>query len=1219
MGQVGKAPKWTPAQQRAIEDEGGTLLVSAAAGSGKTAVLVNRALRLICRREDPIPAEQLLIVTFTNAAAAELRSRLAKGLSQAVREASGQGAGRQNFLRRQQMMLGRASIGTIDAFCLGLLQQNFRALEIPPDFTTADEGALYALRRQALDEVLAQAYQTPEFCAFADLYGKSRSDARAGETILRLYDFLRSLPEYRAWLRRSLQSWQEPCPVGSTPWARFLTEQAALLLEEALLYEKGILEACAGAPGMEKLTGSYLPFFEAEQAGLRQLLELARAGDYEGLGGALAGFGFAPLPRVNTRPKKDAQPAEVLLCARMEQVKEQIKDLRQKAKDLTGEVQGFWENQPDFEEDRAAAAPLLEALVRQVEAFDDRYYALKLERKVLEFSDFEHLSLRLLWDGEKGERTELARRVSRNYRVVMVDEYQDTNRLQDLLYHCLANEEGSNLFFVGDMKQGIYSFRQADPEIFWEKRRSFAPMDPAVKDEAQTYPAQLALDRNFRSAAGVIGSINGLCDAVMSRRLGGVDYADSAGERLCLPENAGSYPGGCEMHLVSGSGQDASAAAARIRRLLEEGFPVREGEGTRPCRPEDFCILLRTRKSFGAYVQALEAQGLEVYADVSENLLEAPAVRPLVSLLRVLDNPAQDVPLASVLLSPLVGMSLGELTWLRAEHPGGSLYTALLPRHEAGQEEPAPARQKAEAFRARLEALRRLSRTLPVDRLLEEIYADTGYPALVGAMPGGAARRDELRRFTEFASAMGEGGLSSLIRALDAMEESGQVVSPGAGALARPGHVSVMTIHRSKGLEFPIVLLADTGRAFNLSDQRDPVLFHRQLGLGLKLRGESGLYPTLAQTAILRAKKAEALSEEMRVFYVALTRARDRLILFVPYKQKEGADALPRLLEKPARALQCAAGRESAAHAQNMGQWLLLGALQNTAGAFLWQKAGLEPPDKGESWPMELFMEDDQPPAARPAAPRHTARPDPELLEKLRQGMAWRYPHEARTRVAAKVSVTSVVHREEKEVLMERPAFMMKDGLTGAERGTALHAFMEHADFELAQKDLQAEARRQKENDLLEEGLFEKLDFAGLERFFASDLFGRIRKAKRLLREYDFISAIPARQLAALPEDQQILSREGEQVLLQGVADLILIFEDHAEIVDYKTDRGKTEEDFVRAYAPQLEYYARAISRRLAPLPITRCSLYSFALGREICLPVAENGQKEAEKTGNIP
>ena len=1217
MGQIEKAPRWTPAQQRAIEDEGGTLLVSAAAGSGKTAVLVNRALRLICRQEDPVPAEQLLIVTFTNAAAAELRSRLAKGLSRAVMEAAGQGAARQNFLRRQQMMLGRASIGTIDAFCLGLLQQHFRALEIPPDFTTADEGALYALRRQALEEVLAQAYQDPGFCTFADLYGKSRSDARAGETILRLYDFLRSLPEYRAWLRKSLEVWQRPGPVGQTPWAGFLTAQAALLLEEALLYEQGILDRCAAASGLGRLTSSYIPFFEKERDKLKELLALARAGEYEKTGRELAGFSFDTLPRVNTRPKKGTDLAEQVLCARMEAFKEPIKVLRQKAKDLTMELQSLWEDQTAFEEDRAAAAPLLEALVRQVEAFDDRYYALKLERKVLEFSDFEHLSLRLLWDGEKGERTPLARRVSGNYRVVMVDEYQDTNRLQDLLYHCLANEEGSNLFFVGDMKQGIYSFRQADPEIFWEKRRSFAPMDPASPRQGQTYPAQLSLDRNFRSAAGVIEAINGLCDAVMSRRLGGVDYAASAGERLRLPENAGSYPGGCEVHLVAGGGQDANAAAARIRKMLEEGFPVREGEGTRPCRPEDFCILLRTRKSFGTYIQALEAQGLEVYADVSDNLLEAPAVRPLVSLLRVLDNPAQDVPLASVLLSPLVGMSLGELTWLRAEHPGGSLYTALLPRPSSGQGEQAlsPARKKAEAFRARLEELRRLSRTLPVDRLLEEIYADTGYPALAGAMPGGAARRDELRRFTEFASVMGEGGLSALCRALDAMEESGQAVSTGTGALTRPGHVSVMTIHRSKGLEFPIVILADTGRAFNLSDQRDPVLFHRQLGLGLKLRGPSGLYPTLAQTAILRAKKAEALSEEMRVFYVALTRARDRLLLFVPYKQ----DFLEKLLEKPAWALQCGAGRESAAHAQNMGFWILLGALQNQNSSLLWQSAGVSAPQGGRNWPMELFLEDDDPPASKPTAPARTARPDPQLLEELRRGMAWQYPHEARTRVAAKVSVTSVVHREERETLLERPAFMMKEGLTGAERGTALHSFMEHADFDLAQKDLEAEARRQRENDLMEDGLFEKLDFESLRGFFKSDLFGRIQKAKRLLREYDFISAIPARQLAALPQDQQILSQEGDQVLLQGVADLVLVFEDHAEIVDYKTDRGKTEEDFVKAYAPQLEYYARAISRRLSPLPVTRCSLYSFALGREIPLPVPKNGQKEEEKAQNLP
>ncbi|MBQ5754487.1 MAG: UvrD-helicase domain-containing protein, partial [Oscillospiraceae bacterium] len=1153
MGKLNASgPKWTPAQHRAIYDQSGTLLVSAAAGSGKTAVLVNRALELICREDDPIPAEQLLIVTFTNAAAAELRGRLAKGLAKQVQAAAGKGAGRQNFLRRQQMMLGRAAIGTIDSFCLDMLKQNFRSLDIPPDFSAAEENTLFALRQQALEEVLAQSYANPDFCAFADLYGKSRSDAQAGETILRVYGFLRSLPEYRRWLRKSLAAWQQPGPVENTPWADRLLEDAAAICEAAVLFEEGILELCGFAEreNLLLLSNAYSPFFLVEKQSLQEMQTLAEGKEYRKLAACLAGFSWKTLPRVNTKPKKNATQEEIWACGRMERYKDQIKPLRDRAKKLVEETEELLPTQEVFEEDCRVSAPMLTALVEAIEAFDERYFELKCEKKVLEFSDFEHLTLQLLWDGEKEERTPLAAQLSRNYRVVMVDEYQDTNRLQDLLYHCLAGEKQDNLFFVGDMKQGIYSFRQADPEIFLEKKDSYALIEePETWQPGQSYPAAIALDKNFRSARGVIHAINGICDAVMTRRLGGVDYAADPGERLSLPEGASPYPGSCEMHLVgSPEGADAHAVAARIRQMLESGFLVREGETTRPCRPEDFCILLRARKKFDEYAQALEAQGLEACADVNEDLLQSPAVRPLVNLLRVLDNPAQDIPLAAVLLGPLGGLTVGEVTRLRALHPGGSLYTALLPAWQKGQATPAekdlnkengewyrslpagPAEEKAAAFYKKLALLRRLARTLPVDRLLDEIYARTGYPALVGAMAGGSARREELARFTEFAAAAGAGGLAALVRALDSMEEAGQRIPLAAGAAsAQPGKVSIMTIHRSKGLEFPVVILADTTHNFNVSDQRDPVMLHRQLGLGLKLRGQGGLYPTMAQTAIQRSKKAEALSEEMRVLYVALTRAKDALLLFVPYKEMEKA-GLQEFLERQGRAIQCGAGRVQAAYAQNTAAWLLLAALQNKNGALLWEQTAFEAPPAKSEWPLQLFFEDNDPPAEPAEEKAFMAPADEALARDLEEGMGWEYPHKARTAVAAKVSVTSVVHREERETLMARPAFLLKDGMTGAEKGTALHAFMEHADFALAKQDLKAEARRQKDERLLEEELFDKLDYESLERFFAGSLFARMEQAKELLREYDFISAIPAAELAGTEARELVLERDGDMV-----------------------------------------------------------------------------------------
>ena len=1157
--------QWTPSQWDAISDRGGQLLVSAAAGSGKTAVLVERAVGLLCDPERPVPADRLLIVTFTNAAAAEMRSRIADRLAELARSTPGSDA-----LRRQRLLLQRAPICTIDAFCLQLIQRNFGALSIPPDFSTADEASLFALRQQVLAEVLEEAYTDPDFCAFADLYGRSRSDAPAGRAVLEVYHFLRSLPDPMQVLDRFCQPWAQEVPFDQTRWAGALLDAARQALESALRLNRQQIQEAMSDPNLQE---SYLPALESDRDGLQQMADLVAAAQWDDAFDLVQRFTFQTLKRLKAGDKEAGDTIKAM--------RDMVKDIH---KNLKNNI--FVCTSAEFEEDRRQARPLVEALARAVRAFDQRYFEAKVQEKVLEFSDFEHLALALL-RGPDGQPTPLARQMGESFDAVMVDEYQDTNALQDTLYHCLARPDGSNLFFVGDLKQSIYRFRQADPAVFLDKLDRFVPF-------GQGYPARIDLKENFRSAPGVIQGVNYFFDRLMSRELGGVTYGP---EQRLWAGASGEYPGGTEFRLLrtSAPAGDAGYIARRIRAMVEEGFMVREKTGgTRPARYGDFCILLRARGHFDLYVQALEAQGVPVYADTAGDLLDEPHIRPLAALLRVLDNPAQDVYLASVMLSPLFGFTPDDLAALRLRWPKGSLYGAVA----AARQNPEDAlTQRTAALYEKLAALRRLSRTLPAQRLLEEILADTGYLAAVGALENGTRRREDVRQFTAWAaSSAGQSGLAGLVRMLDAAEDSGGL-SGGSGGQTQPGCVSIMTVHRSKGLEFPVVFSAGNARKFNLTDLSGPVLCHAELGLGLMLRAESGTYPTAAHRAVRSTLHAETLSEEMRLLYVALTRARDRLIVTLPLEDPQAA--LRRLApflagDRP--------DLYALLHTQSPANWLLAAAAMHPAAAGLCRECGVQPAIVTDAPPMEISLEDAPQEEAQVQEPVDLLQT--QLEEDLRRGVeeqfGWSYPRQALTQVPAKVSVTSVVHEKEAPTL-ERPAFLSSQGLTAAERGTAMHAFLQFADFSIAAQDPAAEAQRQQEQKLLDPELAQRLDWAALKGFFQSPVFARMQNAQRLLREYDFITALPAARVAKDPESDY----GTEQVLVQGVADAVLVWPDHAEIVDYKTDRGKTPEELVRSYRQQLLLYAAAIEKRL-DCPVTRCTLYSLALGCEVDVPLEQ-------------
>ena len=1153
--------QFTPAQSAAITARGGSLLVSAAAGSGKTRVLVERVVGLITDPIHPVEADSLLIMTFTNAAAAKLRADITTRLAEEVRAHPGD-----MRLRRQQLLLQRAAIGTVDAFCLHFVQQHFAALDVPPDFTTAEEAELARIEQETLSAVLESAYTDADFRAFADLYDRGRTDNTAGNAVLELYHFSRALPHPAEVLQQFAAMWQQDAPPQDTPWGQNLL---AISLQRAQ-GARALLQAAARTAAKDEAADfAYTAVLQEDADRVTWLCQVLEKGDWDRSVAALGEFDTAWRRAGRIKGGKDGNPCAFAASELRARAKKQIESLRTDFLLCTGE---------EYAADRRRAAPLVDALVRVTQQFADACFAAKCEEKLLDYADFEHLTLDLLLTPDN-QRTPLCRTVSSHYSAVLVDEYQDTNALQDAIYFALARSEGDNLFFVGDIKQSIYRFRQADPQVFVDKQQRWQPYpQPAPQ------PASLALDANFRSAPGVIAGINYLFEVFFSQGLGGVAYGD--GQRLVVGSKTTDYRGFCEVDVIDGAGAegDAAAIAARIREMMAEGFVVRDKTGQRPCRYDDFCILLRGRGDFAVYEAALRTAGIPVFADTAADLLDEPHIRPFAALLRVIDNPAQDIPLAAVLLSPMFPYTADDLVTLRGACPEGSLYGAVL---YGGQPRFAP-------FLETLAEFRRLARTLPVDALLEELLARTGYLAAVGALPEGARCREDLQSFCAWAASAGRTGLPGVIRAMDAARQNGGLTQ-NTGGQTRPGCVSIMTVHRSKGLEFPVVFVANTSHQFNQSDAIRPVLTHSRLGVGVMLRAGSTAkrYKTLPYAALAQAIRTETLSEEMRVLYVALTRAQDALIITIPLKKAASSLKTPALCAHAE-----ATGPEAMQGMSSWAGWLLTAVLLHPSSDALWAYTGLLPHYLPTRIPLTIKVL--PAPEATPAPePAPAPAPDEALLDTLRQSFAWCNPRAPLQKIPAKVSVSAVAHAA-RPVALERPAFLQKTGMTGAERGTAIHAFMQSVPFDGPAPDLDAEVRRQTDLQLLDPALADKLDLDAVRPFFASAVWRRIRLAKQILREEPFITALPAAEVTPAAGQGSAAAAE---VLVQGIADLVLVFDEHAEILDYKTDRSRDAQYYIDEYAAQLRLYRRAFAQRLA-VPVTKLTIYSFAIEDEIDVPL---------------
>lgn len=1167
MGKV----EWTDSQKNAIDSRDGTVLVAAAAGSGKTAVLVQRALERITDPNNQTGADRMLIVTFTRAAAAEMKGRLKKGIAEMLENDPN------NYeLRRQSLRISQAHIGTVDSFCSDIVREFFHLLDIALDFKIMSDKQQSELINEALSEAIQNGFESGDINELADAFTGAKSDSKLSEIVLSLYKHIQSYPFPEKWLSEKVELYLNGDP---TPWMDVILEYIKETLKHCeMVCATAYREAVEyGGP----LGEVFRKVFEADLEIIARLKKLAVNGDWDGLSRGLFKIDWLKQGSI----KKDLQ----------DNFSDQMKATRENVKKKVNSLEKYAaKTEEECCDEIRAAAPIVKSLAELTMDFSRRYNEKKRARGFLDYSDLEHYTIKLFVD-ENGKPTPTAIEVSHRFDEIMIDEFQDTNEVQETIFRSIS-KNGENLFMVGDVKQSIYGFRSAKPEIFINRRASYQKYDPDLNN----YPAYITLDRNFRSRKTVTDSVNFVFSQLMSKRTGGIDYTGE--ERLTFAAKDYADSDDCETELVflsRESGVPAEEAEAkwiakRIKQMIASGFEVKTKGGVRPAEPGDFCILLRSANKYAHdYAKELSRQGVPARTTVTGGFFAAAEINTMLSLMQVIDNPSQDIPLLAVLMCPIYGFTADDVARLRVDSRRASVYVSLT---IAAKTDPRCAEVVKEIGK-----YRDLAATMPADEFLTYIYGKTGFTDMVAAMPDGEDRVENLRLLQTYAreyESSGYHGISGFVRFLDRLKSNDTDLQAGEASPENTNTVSVMSIHKSKGLEFPVCIVAGCGRDF-MSDSRSDVLLQSQLGIGVKLKNReyAATFSTMAREAIGLECDRSSASEELRVLYVAMTRAKEKLIMI------GSSSNMDRLLRNTTMNI----SDEGISHyvvreGKNIMEWMMLCAMRHPDGGELRKAADCDSTvifrsEDYTPWNIQLCKYNPEDYSDEEVHSEEAALPDNELYERLVEETAYRYPYTGAVGVPAKVAASKLAAEQgaNRKITLSRPAWMGEKGMTPAERGTALHEFMQFADFNAALNSPQEELDRLVEQAYLTPEQAEAVDLNRVRAFVNSELGRRVLAADFTEREKRFTAEIPAR--LARPE-----AADGEKIILQGAVDCIFAENGRLNIIDFKTDRVKTMDELWERYEPQLKLYAAAM-KEVTGLPVGEMLLYSTHLsessGRE--------------------
>lgn len=1199
---------WTKEQQQVIDLRNRNILVSAAAGSGKTAVLVERIKELVLDKKHPVDIDHLLVVTFTNAAAAQMKERVAKALEKALQENPSDVR-----LQQQAALVQNAQITTIDSFCLYVLRNHFHEIGLEPNFRIGDEGELKLLREDVMTGLFEQCYEEkhPGFLHLISCYGTSRSDAPVRDMIFKLYSYAQSYPWPKQWLREALSCYEIKTEqeLEQAPFIEMTVEYGKQMVKGYLEQAEHYHELC------QDVDGPYM-YEEACEQDVERMEELLSCSTYQDFYEELGKCKFATLGRAKDyigSPEKQ----------------EQVKTERKKLKDGIGKLKSdcFVLTFQEILEQLTLVQPSAEALAEVTERFIDAFTERKQDKNLVDFSDLEHFALEILVEEETGKPTETAKEFQNAYEEIMIDEYQDSNYVQETILRTISREVvgQNNLFMVGDVKQSIYRFRLARPELFMEKFDTYETTDAPCQ--------RIDLHKNFRSRDTVLTFTNDIFYRIMKRNLGGVDYTDEAALYCGADYPAGEKEDAFDSEILLTTTQEleegtkqqiskqeleAKLIADRIRKMVGKEEVVDEETGEfRKVRYGDIVILLRSLSEWAdLFAEVLNANGIPAHTVSRTGYFSALEIRTVLNYLRILDNPRQDIPLAAVLKSPMAGLSdeqLARLRLLAEDKPYHQCVKMFLEAEEELTEKESTAdedmRAKLKRFSETYKKLRRQTMDIPMHELLQKVLKETGYARYASALPAGRQRLANLHMLSEKAIAYEKTsyrGLYHFIRYIDELQKYD--VDFGEAELVGENEdaVNIMSIHKSKGLEFPVCFVSGMGKSFNKQDSRSKMILHPNLGVGLDIIEEDRRIkvPAFFKKVIARQTELESLGEELRVLYVAFTRAKEKLIITGCIKDEEMLQQI--------REIYCGSNRKALnfkerAEAKTFLEWILPAA----AASGSWDKVSYVTP-----WSM---LEDE---AAHQITEHVSLRQRVQqaeevsdtLYEKIKEQLSYQYPHPDAIHLVTKYSVSELKHRAMRELAAKEeedvtpkfleevstpyvPAFMegKAEVNQGALRGTAMHRLMECYDFTKMPdcSDEFAENIKKQLTGLVQMGKVSEdmqklIRIPSVELFLKSQLAPRMKAAAMrddLFREKPFVMGNH--------------EMEEEMVLIQGIIDVFWVEEDGIVLLDYKTDRVDSATRLRDMYKEQMDLYAEALER-IFPLPVKEKYLYSFRLNQAI-------------------
>ena len=1201
--------KWTNEQLQAIQEKDSNILVAAAAGSGKTAVLVERIIHKII--DEQMDIDKILVVTFTNAAASEMRERILEAIYKKLEENP-----ENVHLQRQIILLNKASICTIHSFCLDVIHNHFYEIDLPSNFKIADTAEIDLLKQEVLDDLFEQKYteNDKDFIELLENYTNYRGDEALQELVLKIYKFIQSSPFPLKWLQEKLELLKiEDKDISQTIWGKLIIQAVEDDIQESIMQLETVKSKMALYPEMTK-------FYQKICEDLIIIKDLQNYNSWDELYIKLLNFNFSKWPvdkKVTNDLKEDSKEIR-------DKVKKHIKEKTAKLLSCS---------QEQAVKDLKIITPILEKLANLVTEFTKNFAEKKKEKNCIDFNDIEHFALKILLD-ENNNPTEVAKKYKEKFEEIAIDEYQDSNLVQEAILTSIS--KGNNIFMVGDVKQSIYKFRQARPELFLQKYDEYKNKEEKTQEDN----LKIQLFRNFRSRQNILNITNLVFESIMSKELGDINYNENEylnyGANYPEPEEIKNYAGIAELDIIDLKEDESITAfegeedeeeqekveddvleakfvANKIQELLNSDYMVFDKkQGYRKIRPKDIVILLRATSNLSPiYEKELSDLELPVFSDTSGTYLDTVEIQTILSVLKIIDNPLQDIPLVVVLRSSICNFTDNDLITIRLTDRNCNFYEALIKTRIICDGD---LKDKIESFLEKLEKWKSISQYMPLDEFIWQIYLDTGYYQYVGLLPNGAMRQANLKTLFEKAKQYEKAsfkGLFNFIQFIDKLKKQNGDLASAKLIGENEDVIRIMSIHKSKGLEFPVVFLCNSHKKFNMQDLNDNILLHQDIGFGPTIMDATKKikYSSIAKDAIKLKMKQETLSEEQRILYVALTRAKEKLYItgrskdFTKYVQDK--NKVLEMYESENIKLDAKLMKKANSYLDwimcvylfNQGRTITLKGEQYKLSDIITLNVSNKKDLLKALAKEEVVEQIDLKEKIEQILKNKSDEENKKSEQALEELLEWKYDYIVDTTLPTKSSVTKIKQEkikleeilkgiESEEVEYKKsytPKFMQEDKkISNAEKGTLVHLCIqrldERKDYEL--KDIQNMILNLVEKEIITQNEADAIDVNLIYQYTKSQLFEGLRQAKEVHKEQPFYINIPAKDVVSEAENSK------KNILVQGIIDLYYIDKnDNLVLIDFKTDYISNEpnakEKILEKYKVQLEIYKTALEQAL--------------------------------------